>query len=294
MLYNPEYLLLSKIADNPSPAATAEAEGQTLETVLKRLRALDSEVPSTLFSVFTNDEVLLSPVGKAYADAASKIRKIAVDAELKAEKASRERAATLVAASLDNKVDKAFRAAGVKAKAVFFDTTRKDASKDLRRLGKDYDVVVGMYDGQMLKRLRLEAMQLSNMAIGAAFNSGNPLAKRKRLDIEDLYGKTTYAPREGFSRKFDILVSDMRDFHPKAEIERVDAYTPALFEQVASEGSFILMPPRADLSAYGLKTVPVEWSYRIQYGIIHLPNPEGKVKDLLDSLEAIKAKEGKG
>ena len=119
--------------------------------------------------------------------------------------------------------------------------------------------------------------------MAAAVSSSSPLARKKNLDIEDLYEHKLYVPRKGFSRRIDNFVHDMHDFHPRIEIVNTASYTPELLKTVSENGDFILSSPAMDLSGYSLKSVPVDWIYKMNYGLLY-SSKNGKAIDVVKAL----------
>ena len=275
--------MLAYIMENPSLTAVAEKMDVSVQTVRKNLEALDKEYGCQMFRSLALDVAELSDAGLVYASAAVKICNILSDADRKAEKIIKERQDAVIVASLSRGLDKKFRKLeGFRFKSIFLDASDKNSEDVLRNLGKDADIVIGFYDDALLKRFRLEAVSFSS-AMAAAVSSSSPLARKKNLDIEDLYEHKLYVPRKGFSRRIDNFVHDMHDFHPRIEIVNTASYTPELLKTVSENGDFILSSPAMDLSGYSLKSVPVDWIYKMNYGLLYSSKNE-KAIDVVKAL----------
>ena len=283
MLSISSFQMLAYIMENPSLTAVAEKMDVSVQTVRKNLEALDKEYGCQMFRSLASDAAELSDAGLVYASAAVKICNILSDADRKAEKIIKERQDAVIVASLSRGLDKKFRKLeGFRFKSIFLDASDKNSEDVLRNLGKDADIVIGFYDDALLKRFRLEAVSFSS-AMAAAVSSSSPLARKKNLDIEDLYEHKLYVPRKGFSRRIDNFVHDMHDFHPRIEIVNTASYTPELLKTVSENGDFILSSPAMDLSGYSLKSVPVDWIYKMNYGLLY-SSKNGKAIDVVKAL----------
>lgn len=283
MLSISSFQMLAYIMENPSLTAVAEKMDVSVQTVRKNLEALDKEYGCQMFRSLALDVAELSDAGLVYASAAVKICNILSDADRKAEKIIKERQDAVIVASLSRGLDKKFRKLeGFRFKSIFLDASDKNSEDVLRNLGKDADIVIGFYDDALLKRFRLEAVSFSS-AMAAAVSSSSPLARKKNLDIEDLYEHKLYVPRKGFSRRIDNFVHDMHDFHPRIEIVNTASYTPELLKTVSENGDFILSSPAMDLSGYSLKSVPVDWIYKMNYGLLY-SSKNGKAIDVVKAL----------
>ena len=279
------FQILALIKENPSLTAVSEKIGVSLQSVRKTLEALDKEYGCQLFRSITAEIAELSDAGLVYASAAVKICNILSDADRKAEKIIRERQDAVIAGSVSKGLDKRLRKLGsFRFKNIFLDTSQRNCEDVLRNLGKDADIVIGFYDDALLKRFRIEAVEFSS-EMAVAVSSSSPLAKKKCLDIEDLYEHRLYVPRKGFSRRIDNFVHDMHDFHPRIEIVNADSYSPELFKTVSDNGDFILSSSAMDLSGYGLKSICVDWIYKMNYGLLYSSKSE-KAAEVVKALSA--------
>ena len=192
------FQILALIKENPSLTAVSEKIGVSLQSVRKTLEALDKEYGCQLFRSITAEIAELSDAGLVYASAAVKICNILSDADRKAEKIIRERQDAVISGSVSKGLDKRLRKLGsFRFKNIFLDTSQRNCEDVLRNLGKDADIVIGFYDDALLKRFRIEAVEFSS-EMAVAVSSSTPLAKKKCLDIEDLYEHRLYVPRKGF------------------------------------------------------------------------------------------------
>lgn len=287
MLYNQSYNLLAQARDNPDMNALAASHNVSKETMRRHLESLNEGIPSSLYVRLDNERVELSETGKVYANACEKINRLVIDAELKAEKFKREREGSISVASLSRFVDRKLKSLAheTRFRMRFFDPSGVNASSSLKVCGRDFDAAMTFYDESFLKRNRLKAFELYNDNVAVAFSKNSENAGRKKLDIEDLYEKKLFVPHEKFNRRIDVLVGDLRDFHSKIDIVRYDVITMAFLEELSSSEDFLLVSQHLDLSSFGLKVLPVDWSYNVQYGLVYSQKPENKVEDLIRILE---------
>lgn len=287
MLYNQSYNLLAQARDNPDMNALAASHNVSKETMRRHLESLNEGIPSSLYVRLDNERVELSETGKVYANACEKINRLVIDAELKAEKIKREREGSISVASLSRFVDRKLKSLAheTRFRMRFFDPSGVNASSSLKVCGRDFDAAMTFYDESFLKRNRLKAFELYNDNVAVAFSKNSENAGRKKLDIEDLYEKKLFVPHEKFNRRIDVLVGDLRDFHSKIDIVRYDVITMAFLEELSSSEDFLLVSQHLDLSSFGLKVLPVDWNYNVQYGLVYSQKPENKVEDLIRILE---------
>ena len=287
MLYNQSYNLLAQARDNPDMNALAASHNVSKETMRRHLESLNEGIPSSLYVRLDNERVELSETGKVYANACEKINRLVIDAELKAEKFKREREGSISVASLSRSVDRKLKSLAheTRFRMRFFDPSGVNASSSLKVCGRDFDAAMTFYDDSFLKRNRLKAFELYNDNVAVAFSKNSENAGKKKLDIEDLYEKKLFVPHERFNRRIDVLVGDLRDFHSRIEIVRYDVITMAFLEELSSCEDFLLVSQHMDLSSFGLNVLPVDWNYKVQYGLVYSQKPESKVEDLIRILE---------
>ena len=282
MLYNQSYNLLAEARDNPDMNLLATSHNVSKETMRRHLESLNEGIPSSLYVRLDNERVELSETGKVYANACD-----VIDAELKAEKFKREREGSISVASLSRSVDRKLKSLAheTRFKVRFFDPSGVNASSSLKVCGRDFDAAMTFYDDSFLKRNRLKSFELYNDNIAVAFSKKSENAGKKKLDIEDLYEKKLFVPHEKFNRRIDILVGDLRDFHSRIDIVRYDVITMAFLEELSTSEDFLLVSEHMDLSSFGLNVLPVDWNYKVQYGLVYSQKPESKVEDLIRILE---------
>ncbi len=287
MLYNQSYNLLAQARDNPDMNALASSHNVSKETMRRHLESLNEGIPSSLYVRLDNERVELSETGKVYANACEKINRLVIDAELKAEKFKREREGSISVASLCRSVDRKLKslAQETRFRMRFFDPSGVNATSSLKVCGRDFDAAMTFYDDSFLKRNRLKAFELYNDNIAVAFSKNSDNAGKKKLDIEDLYEKKLFVPHEKFNRRIDVLVGDFRDFHSRIEIVHYDVITMTFLEELSSCEDFLLVSQHMDLSSFGLNVLPVDWNYKVQYGLVYSQKPESKVEDLIRILE---------
>ena len=77
----------------------------------------------------------------------------------------------------------------------------------------------------------------------------------------------------------------MHDFHPRIEIVNADSYSPELFKTVSDNDDFILSSSVMDLSGYSLKSICVDWIYKMNYGLLYSSKSE-KAAEVVKALSA--------
>ena len=286
MVYNRLYDILPEVREEGSVAKLAERHNVTREAMRKLLESLDDGLASSLYTVLDTSSVVLSDVGLAYASACAKASRLFTQAELKAESIKRERENTIIIGTISKGVERLLKPlTECRVRTVFFDLMAPDAPSRLKSLGRDFDLALGIWDEAFLRRCRCKGISFGERRLAVALSSSDELSRRKRLDIEDLYGRRLCIPQHGHAKALDMLAGDLKAFHPHIELVECQHYNTTLFKDCAQDGSFILVSQDAELSAYGLKTLAVDWSYKAGYGLVYAQKASGRVEAIIRALE---------
>ena len=77
----------------------------------------------------------------------------------------------------------------IKFEIVPFENTPENAKEILANLGKNIDIIGGIFDDTMLKLRKCEGLQLSCEPFCCAVSIHHKLAQKDKLQISDLYGE---------------------------------------------------------------------------------------------------------
>lgn len=150
-----------------------------------------------------------------------------------------------------------------------FEDDHNGILSEIERLGKKFDFLVGVCDSRMwLSRCRF--MPLGSYKKMVAVPRGHRLAGKKRLNIEDLHGETLMMVKRGDSGVNDFLRNDLELHHPEIKIEDTPRfYDLSVFNRCAESGKVLLTLECWRDVHPGLVTIPVNWEYRIPYGLLY-------------------------
>ncbi len=94
------------------------------------------------------------------------------------------------------------------------------------------------------------------------------LAKKSRIDLQDLYGETLMMVKQGDSGVNDFIRNDLQRYHPKIRIEDTPQfYDLSVFNRCAETGKVLLTIECWQELHPGLVSIPVNWDYSIPYGL---------------------------
>lgn len=173
----------------------------------------------------------------------------------------------------------------MKFQLVPFDNTPENAREILGNLGQNIDVVAGIFDDTMLNLRRCAGVRLRMEPICCAVSIHHPLAGKKYLNLEDLYGQKLLLMHRNWSRYVDELRNDLLENHSQIQIQDFDFYNMEIFNRCENSND-VLMAFAGWANVHPLlKILPVTWEYRIPYGLLHSPKPSNTVKKFLAAVQ---------
>ena len=92
-------------------------------------------------------------------------------------------------------------------------------------------MVAGIFDETMLDLRKCSGLELSREPICCAVSIHHPLAQKKCLEIQDLYGEKLMVMRREWSHYVDQLREDLWKNHPQIQIVDFDFYDVEVFNQ---------------------------------------------------------------
>ena len=180
------------------------------------------------------------------------------------------------------------RCPDIQFQIVPFENTPENAREILGNLGKNIDVVGGIFDETMLGLRGCAGLELTRGRFCCAVSIHHRLAEKDRLQISDLYGENLLLMHRGWSHYVDQLRDDLWQHHPKIHIVDFDFYSMDVFNRCENTNDVLLAIPGWAKVHPLLKVIPVEWKHNIPYGILHSPEPTPTVRRFLDAAKAVR------
>ena len=176
----------------------------------------------------------------------------------------------------------------IKFQIVSFENTPENAREILANLGKNIDVVGGIFDDTMLHLRGCAGLELTRGPFGCAVSVHHRLTAKDKLKITDLYGENLMLMHRGWSHYVDRLRDELWSNHPQINIVDFDFYSMDVFNRCENSNDVLLaIPGWANVHPL-LKVIPVEWDHNIPYGILHSPEPSLTVQRFLDAAESVR------
>ena len=168
-----------------------------------------------------------------------------------------------------------------------YENTPENAREILRNLGKQIDVVGGVYDDAFLKERKCAALMIERAPIRLAVSIAHPLAQKEALTPEDLSGERIMVIHRGWNGYLDRLRDDISRLYPQTKIVEFDFFSLEVFNRCEKERSLIVTIDRWHMLHPMLKTLPVAWDYTVPYGFLHAPEPNDTVARFLGAVEQV-------
>lgn len=294
-MYNPQLETFIRVADAGSFNRAAEQSYVTPTAVMKQINLLESKLGVKLFER-THRGLTLTRAGESLYSDAKYIMQYCKDAVIRAQNAMQENDTVIrigtspmtpaqVLVDLWPKIHE--HCPEIKFQLVPFENTLENAQEILKNLGHNIDIIAGIFDDTMLNVRQCAGFEISTEPLCCAVSIYHPLARKQKLQIQDLYGEKFMLMHRGWSSHVDALRDDIWKNHGQIEIVDFDFYSVDIFNRCENSRD-ILMAVQAWENVHPLlKVIPVEWDHSIPYGLLHSPEPSETVKRFLTALQTV-------
>ena len=175
----------------------------------------------------------------------------------------------------------------IKFQLVPFENTPENAREILKNMGKNIDIVCGVYDERALKNWQCAAQFAADVPMRCAVSVYDPLAKKDRLTVEDLHGRSIMLIREGWNEETDRLRKWLTEEHPEINIVTFDFINLSVFNDCENSDHVLMCIDMWSNVHPLLKTLPVDWDYSMPFGLLHAPKPSKTVKRILNAVKKL-------
>lgn len=295
-MYNPQLETFIRVADAGSFNRAAEESFITPTAVIKQINSLESALEVKLFDR-SHRGLTLTKAGRSLYQDAKYVIQYCRDSVTRAKNAMQEDLNVIRIGSspmtpaqllmgLWSKIQALYP--DIKFQIVPFENTPENAREILANLGKNIDVVGGIFDDTMLHLRGCAGLELTRGPFGCAVSVHHRLAAKDKLKITDLYGENLMLMHRGWSHYVDRLRDELWSNHPQINIVDFDFYSMDVFNRCENSNDVLLaIPGWANVHPL-LKVIPVEWDHNIPYGILHSPEPSPTVQRFLDAAESVR------
>lgn len=294
-MYNPQIETFLKVADAGSFSKASEQMYISPTAVIKQINLLENELNLQLF-VRTHRGLTLTKAGKSLYKDAKYIIDYSKDAVLRAQKAMQETEDTIrigispmtpgqFLLDIWDKIHVKYP--DMKFQLVPYANTPENAREILKNLGDNIDLVAGVFDEKFLQTHGCKALKLCMTPICCGVSIHHRLAEKKILSLDDLSGENLMIITEGWNKYIDELRRDLQKNRPDINITDFPFYSLDVFNQCENSNGILTVIPNWVNTHPLIKIIPVDWNYKVPFGIMHAPNPTPHVRQLLQTIEEI-------
>lgn len=290
MMYNPQLETFLRVADAGSFNKAAEESYITPTAVIKQINLLEENLDVKLFDR-SHRGLTLTKAGRSLYQDARYIIQYCHDSVTRAKNAMQESDNVIRIGSspttpaqllmkLWAKVQES--CPDMKFQIVPFENTPQNAREILANLGRNIDVIGGIFDETMLNVRGCAGLELVRRPFCCAVSMQHRLAAKDQLQITDLYGENLLLMHRGWSHNVDRLRDDLWQHHPQIHLVDFDFYSMDIFNRCENSNDVLLAVPAWDNVHPLVKMIPMAWEHSIPYGILHAPKPSETVRRFLE------------
>lgn len=174
---------------------------------------------------------------------------------------------------------------GYRMQIVPFEDDHTGILAEVSALGKKFDFLVAVCDSrQWLNRCNM--YKLGEYRVQCSVSHNHPLASKKSLCVEDLYGERLMMYGRGDSPALDSI-RDILDSHDQIYIEDTPFYDIEVFNRCEAGLAVLLtLDCWADIHPL-LVTIPLAGDYSVPYGLLYATDPSDDVLQFLDVIRSV-------
>ena len=151
-----------------------------------------------------------------------------------------------------------------------------------RAIGEDFDILVGPYDTSNWSGY-FQVLELGQYNFSIALSREHTLATKDRLTMADLAGERLLMVHLGSSSIIDNIYAELEHKYPNIMLYAVlNHYDIEVFNRCEQEGLLLLTLDAWQDVHPSLKTIPVDWDYKLPYGLLYPINPSNNVQRFID------------
>lgn len=294
MMYNPQLETFLRVADAGSFNKAAEEAFITSTAVIKQINLLEDSLDVKLFER-SHRGLHLTKAGKSLYRDAKYIIQYCRESIIRAKNAMNEDTNVIrigvspmtpaqILVELWPKIH--VFCPDLKFQMIPFENTPENAREILLNLGKNIDVVAGLFDENMFGLPQCKGFEISRDPICCAVSLQHRLADKSKLTIQDLYGENLMLIHRGWSSYVDRLRDDIWANHSQINIIDFDFFNTEVFNRCENSNDILMAVKQWSNVHPLLKIIPVEWDYLIPYGMLHASVPSETVKRFLEAVKA--------
>ena len=296
MMYNPQLDTFIYVVEAGSFSKAAEELYISAPAVIKQINSLENSLNLQLFER-THRGLIITEAGKSLYQDAKYLIQYSKESLIRAQEAMNHNEEIIrvgispmtppeVFVELWPKIQKIYPE--MKFKLITFENTPENAREILANMGKNIDVIAGIFDETMLELRGCDGTEISREPFCVAVSIHHRLAKKEKITLDDLAGENLMIMQRGWSYYGDMLRDDMMKNHPEINIVDFNLYNVEAFNRCENNNEVLLAFKSWESVHPLIRIIPVEWDYTMPFGILHSKKPSIKVKRLINAINKVK------
>ena len=292
-MYNRLLYALLQVADSGSFSKAANVLYVSPVSVMKQINALEAHLGLKLLER-TSQGVFLTPAGESICESAKEIMTHSEQAIQKARDiAGIEQYTIRIGTSILRPCrefiifwnSNVINAVPIHLEIVPFDDSPEEMSSMLKSLGEKIDCFISPCDSKTWRK-NYNIHVLRNIPCQLAVSKKHRLARKNRLNWKDLEGESIMLIKRGESAVLDNIRDDINTNHKSIKIvDLQNFYDTSVFNHCERNNCFMeSMEIWSDVHP-SIITIPMDWEYKMPYGIIYSKNPSKGFKKFLECLK---------
>jgi len=294
-MYNQQILTFTTVAELGSFSKASEKLFVTTVSVMKQINSFEAHIGVKLL-VRTNHGVKLTPAGEVVYKTAKEIIELSDKTIKKLQRDKKEkeiviRIGTSMLYPANELIDLWAKVPNsdipIKINIVPMGDSFTNLHSLTEELGKTIDCFAAGYDSNVvLKTCGIYPLKENPCCISVPKN--HKLANKKLLKWSDLNNENLMLLKKGNSPVIDKIRKEIETRHKKINIVDVPSfYNAEVFNECVSKGYLLETP-----SIWGnihpmLVSIPVDWDYKLKFGIIYPKKPNRTIKIFLNEIEKV-------
>ena len=296
MMYNPQLDTFICVVEAGSFSKAAEELYISAPAVIKQINSLENSLNLQLFER-THRGLIITEAGKSLYQDAKYLIQYSKESLIRAQEAMNHNEEIIrvgispmtppeIFVELWPKIQKIYPE--MKFKLITFENTPENAREILANMGKNIDVIAGIFDETMLELRGCDGTEISREPFCVAVSIHHRLAKKEKITLDDLAGENLMLMQRGWSYYGDMLRDDMMKNHPEINIVDFNLYNVEAFNRCENNNEVLLAFKSWESVHPLIRIIPVEWDYTMPFGILHSKKPSIKVKRLINAINKVK------
>ena len=214
MMYNPQLDTFICVVEAGSFSKAAEELYISAPAVIKQINSLENSLNLQLFER-THRGLIITEAGKSLYQDAKYLIQYSKESLIRAQEAMNHNEEIIrvgispmtppeVFVELWPKIQKIYPE--MKFKLITFENTPENAREILANMGKNIDVIAGIFDETMLELRGCDGTEISREPFCVAVSIHHRLAKKEKITLDDLAGENLMLMRRGWSYYVDKVI----------------------------------------------------------------------------------------